>query len=53
MCLDPYSGDTKLLKGTNGAFRRREGDWRILFDLHTERHLIIVLDILRRGSHTY
>jgi hypothetical protein len=34
MCLDPYSGDTKLLKGTNGAFRRREGDWRILRSSH-------------------
>jgi hypothetical protein len=25
----------------------------VSFDLHTERHLIIVVEILRRGSHTY
>lgn len=50
---DPFSGDTKLLKGTNGAFRRRIGAWRIMFELHTDIRTIWVTDILRRSSHTY
>jgi mRNA-degrading endonuclease RelE of RelBE toxin-antitoxin system len=53
LCNDPYSGDIKLLKGTHGSLRRRVGDWRLLFDLQTEHHLIVVTDIVRRGSHTY
>ena len=50
---DPYAGDIKLLKGTQGSVRRRVGDWRILFDLKTDNHLIVVINIVRRGSHTY
>ena len=53
MTDDPYSGDTKMLKGSGGAFRRRAGEWRIIFDTFPERHLIIVTEITRRGSHTY
>ena len=53
MTDDPYSGDTKMLKGLGGAFRRRVGEWRIIFDTLPERHLIVVTAIARRGSHTY
>ncbi len=53
LCIDPYWGDIKILKGTNGVFRRREGDWRVLFELQTEHRLIIIINVLRRGSHTY
>ncbi len=53
MTDDPYSGDTKMLKGSGGAFRRRVGEWRIIFDTLPERHLIVVTEIARRGSHTY
>lgn len=50
---DPYSGDTKMLRGTNRSFRRRLGPWRILFDADLERHLVVVTNIVRRSSHTY
>ena len=53
MTDDPYSGDAKMLKGSGGAFRRRVGEWRILFDLLPDRYLIVVTEITRRGSHTY
>jgi mRNA-degrading endonuclease RelE of RelBE toxin-antitoxin system len=53
LCADPYLHDTKLLKGLNGAFRRRAGSWRILFKLDVERHLIVVTEVVRRGSHSY
>jgi mRNA-degrading endonuclease RelE of RelBE toxin-antitoxin system len=39
LCDDPYSGDTKLLEGTDGSVRRCARDWRTLIDFSTERHL--------------
>jgi mRNA interferase RelE/StbE len=53
MCSDPYSGDVKFLRGMGAAFRRRVGDWRILFELDDDKQLIVILAIKRRGSKTY
>ena len=50
---DPLAGDVKLLRGTRGVFRRRVGDWRILFELDRVRKLILIIAIKRRGSNTY
>ena len=53
MCVDPYVGDVRFLRGTRAIFRRRVGDWRILFELNKEAQSIIVLAVKRRGSKTY
>jgi mRNA-degrading endonuclease RelE of RelBE toxin-antitoxin system len=53
MCVNPFAGDVKSLRGTKGALRRRVGDWRILYDIDTERRLVVVLAVKRRGSKTY
>ena len=53
MRADPYVGDIKFLKGTNRALRRRVGVWRILFEVLTDRRIVVVEDVERRGSHTY
>ena len=53
MCLNPFAGDVKSLRGGKGALRRRVGDWRILFDLHQDKRLIVVTAVKRRGSKTY
>jgi mRNA-degrading endonuclease RelE of RelBE toxin-antitoxin system len=50
---DPYVGDVKFLKGTNRALRRRVGPWRIMFEVLTDRRLVVIEDVERRGSHTY
>jgi mRNA interferase RelE/StbE len=50
---DPFRGDIKRLKGQNTAWRRRVGNYRIIYDLHIEEHLIVVAGILRRTSTTY
>ena len=47
MCLDPFAGDVKALQGTDGAFRRRIGDWRILIDLHRQKRLIVITGVKR------
>jgi mRNA-degrading endonuclease RelE of RelBE toxin-antitoxin system len=53
MCHNPYHGDVQFLKGSEGALRRRTGDWRILYDLEPEHKAVVVTAIKRRGSHTY
>lgn len=50
---DPFSGDIKRLKGQTSAWRRRVGNYRIVFDLNLEEKKIIVHGILRRTSTTY
>jgi mRNA-degrading endonuclease RelE of RelBE toxin-antitoxin system len=53
MCSDPYSGDVRFLRGMGATFRRRVGDWRILFELDKTKQTIVVLAVKRRGSKTY
>ena len=53
MCYNPYQGDVRFLKGSDGALRRRVGDWRILYDLEPEHKIIVVTAVKRRGSNTY
>ena len=50
---NPFHGDIKRLKGESTAWRRRVGNYRILYDLYFEQHLIVVAAILRRNSTTY
>jgi mRNA interferase RelE/StbE len=50
---NPYHGDIRFLKGSNGELRRRVGDWRILYELEPEHKMIIITAIKRRGSNTY
>lgn len=50
---NPFQGDIQHLKNQLSAFRRRVGDWRILFDPHPDRHLIVVTAVERRTTTTY
>lgn len=50
---DPFKGDLKRLKGKPSAWRRRVGNYRILFDLDFEAREIVVHGILRRTTTTY
>ncbi len=40
-------------KGQAAAWRRRVGNYRIVYDLRIEQQLIVVAGILRRTSTTY
>lgn len=53
MRANPFAGDVKLLRGTDGTMRCRVGDFRILFELDRTQMLIVVTAIKRRGSNTY
>jgi mRNA interferase RelE/StbE len=50
---DPFTGDIQRLKGQPRAWRRRVGNYRIIYDLYVEERLILVSGILRRASTTY
>ncbi len=50
---DPFQGDLKRLKGTSTAWRRRVGNYRIIYDLYFEERRIVISAILRRTSATY
>jgi mRNA interferase RelE/StbE len=52
MQQDPFQGDIRKLQGLPG-FRRRVGNWRILFEIVVERKHIVVTAIERRTSTTY
>jgi mRNA-degrading endonuclease RelE of RelBE toxin-antitoxin system len=55
MELDPSSGDIVRLnlKAQPVAWRRRVGDWRILFDIEPEKRRVLVHVVVRRTSTTY
>ena len=49
---NPLSGDVVKLKGID-AFRRRVGNYRIIFNINAKEHAVFVMDVLRRTSTTY
>ena len=52
---DPFQGDVKSLQGDDwtGMFRRRLGDYRLIFLADRKKHIVSVLRILRRSGKTY
>ena len=50
---NPFRGDIVRLKGLPAGWRRRVGDWRILYRLEMDRRLIVVTAVRRRTSTTY
>jgi mRNA interferase RelE/StbE len=50
---DPFQGDIKRLKGNPSGWRRRVGNYRIIYDVYFELHLIVIAGIVRRTSTTY
>jgi len=49
---NPFGGDIRKLQGLSG-FRRRVGDWRIMFEVVPEARHVVVAAIERRTSTTY
>lgn len=50
---DPVRGDVRKLHGGLEGFRRRAGNWRILFDVYPDNSQVVVTSIVRRTSTTY
>jgi len=50
---NPYQGDIEKIKGEENVWRRRVGDYRIIYEILPNRKFIWVFDIRRRTSTTY
>lgn len=46
----PDSGDIKTVKGHQGMYRLRVGDYRILYTVESGRYVVLVIDIGNRGQ---
>ena len=54
LAIDPYAGDIKALRGYDGkSYRRRVGNWRIIYTIYTDEIVVEVEEITRRSSTTY
>jgi mRNA interferase RelE/StbE len=47
---DPFAGDVKPVKGLNGVFRRRVGDYRVIFTVSFEENTVVMLRISPRAK---
>jgi mRNA interferase RelE/StbE len=50
---DPLAGNVKALRSHPISFRRRAGNYRILFDLDHVASAVLIHDITRRSESTY
>ena len=50
---NPYQGDIEKIKGEENVWRRRVGDYRIIYEILPNRKFIWVFDIRRRTTTTY
>ena len=53
LSLDPYGGDLEKMKGETMVWRRRVGNYRILFEIFAKERVIYVFSVERRTSATY
>jgi mRNA-degrading endonuclease RelE of RelBE toxin-antitoxin system len=55
MAAGPFLGDVRALQGWEweGVFRRRMGDYRLLFTVDQNQRKIVVQQISRRSGKTY
>ena len=55
MASDPFQGNVKALKGEEwrGVFRRRIGDYRLLFTVERSRETVVVHQISLQSGKTY
>jgi mRNA interferase RelE/StbE len=51
VAADPYAANHNLtkLQGRDG-YRLRVGDWRVIYELHDERLVLLVLEVGARGG---
>ena len=51
LAADPYAGhpNATRLKGRDGDFRLRVGDWRVIYSLNDEHKVLLVAKIGHRG----
>lgn len=51
--INPYSGDIEKVEGKENVWRRRVGNYRVVYEINIKDKLIYIEDINRRTSTTY
>ena len=50
---DPYQGDIEKIKGEDSVWRRRVGNYRIIYEIITNKKYIDIFQIRRRTTNAY
>ena len=52
VAVDPYAPNNNLtkLQGRDAACRLRVGDWRVIYELHDDRLVMMILELGPRGG---
>jgi mRNA-degrading endonuclease RelE of RelBE toxin-antitoxin system len=53
MQVDPFAGDIRRLLGPRRRWRRRVGDWCIIFTVNPPEGIVSIESVVRRSSTTY
>ena len=53
MEANPFFGDVNKLSGTENIWRKRIGNYRIIYEFYESKRIIYISDIKRRTSNTY
>ena len=53
MEANPFFGDVNKLSGTENIWRKRIGNYRIIYEFYESKRIIYISDIKRRASNTY
>jgi len=51
--VDPWSGDITRMRGTDNVWRRRVGNYRILYSAYPASRIVEIKEVERRTSVTY
>ncbi|HEX9519654.1 MAG TPA: type II toxin-antitoxin system RelE/ParE family toxin [Streptosporangiaceae bacterium] len=47
---NPRPGQATQLVSDSQTWRVRAGDWRVLYEIHDDQHLVLVLDVRHRST---
>ena len=52
VAADPNAPNSNLtkLQGRDAAYRLRVGDWRVIYELHDDRLVMVILEVGPRGG---
>ena len=50
---NPFAGDIEKMKGEEFVWRRRVGSFRVLYEIHVAKKMVLIFQIERRTSNTY
>ena len=53
LAREPRPQGVAKLRGTEGAYRIRAGPYRVVYDIHDDRALVVILKVARRSETTY